>query len=65
LRTPLGEAIALLNDIDIWGRYRVTGIGTPPFPTGHAASAQLPNNQTTRTIHDKPRKFGVRAAIED
>ncbi|OZM83701.1 DUF4873 domain-containing protein [Pseudonocardia sp. MH-G8] len=31
LATPSGRARARLGDVDPWGRYRVTGIGTPPF----------------------------------
>ena len=31
LRTDLGEAPAKLSDKDPWGRFRVTGTGTPPF----------------------------------
>ncbi len=31
LRTPVGEADARLSDQDPWGRFRVTGTGTPPF----------------------------------
>ncbi|WP_214364363.1 DUF4873 domain-containing protein [Pseudonocardia sp. H11422] len=31
LRTPTGRADARIGDVDPWGRYRVTGVGTPPF----------------------------------
>jgi hypothetical protein len=31
LRTPEGEADGALSDQDTWGRYRITGTGTPPF----------------------------------
>ncbi|MBP2476533.1 hypothetical protein JOF53_005405 [Crossiella equi] len=31
LRTPDGEAEGGLSDPDPWGRYRVTGLGKPPF----------------------------------
>lgn len=31
LRTDSGRARAHIGDLDLWGRYRVTGIGTPPF----------------------------------
>ncbi|HWJ10565.1 MAG TPA: DUF4873 domain-containing protein [Nocardioides sp.] len=31
LRTTAGEATARLSDKDAWGRFRVTGTGTPPF----------------------------------
>ena len=31
LRTPHGEATTRLSDRDTWGRYRVTGVGRPPF----------------------------------
>ena len=32
LRTPVGEAVGSLSEPDPWGRYRVLGIGRPPFP---------------------------------
>lgn len=31
LRTDGGRSPARLGDIDPWGRYRVTGVGRPPF----------------------------------
>jgi hypothetical protein len=31
LRTEGGRAPARIDDIDPWGRYRVTGVGAPPF----------------------------------
>lgn len=31
LRTDHGEADARLSDRDPWGRFRITGTGTPPF----------------------------------
>jgi hypothetical protein len=31
LRTPYGEAQGRLSDVDPWGRFRVTGLGRPPF----------------------------------
>lgn len=31
LRTEDGRAPAQIGDVDPWGRYRVTGVGTPPF----------------------------------
>jgi Domain of unknown function (DUF4873) len=31
LRTPDGEAAGELSDPDPWGRYRITGVSTPPF----------------------------------
>lgn len=31
LRTPGGRADAQVGDVDMWGRYRVTGVGRPPF----------------------------------
>ncbi|QUH00316.1 DUF4873 domain-containing protein [Saccharopolyspora erythraea] len=31
LRTPDGEAVGTLSDPDPWGRYRITGVGRPPF----------------------------------
>lgn len=32
LRTPTGERPGELSDPDLWGRYRVAGESTPPFP---------------------------------
>ncbi|ASU79747.1 DUF4873 domain-containing protein [Actinopolyspora erythraea] len=32
LRTPHGEAVATLSEPDPWNRYRITGLGRPPFP---------------------------------
>ncbi|WP_300010036.1 DUF4873 domain-containing protein [Pseudonocardia sp.] len=32
LCTDGGRAPARLGDIDPWGRYRVTGVGPPPYP---------------------------------
>lgn len=31
LRTPDGEATGRLSDVDPWGRFRITGVGRPPF----------------------------------
>jgi hypothetical protein len=31
LRTPHGTAEGELSDPDTWGRYRITGVSTPPF----------------------------------
>lgn len=31
LRTGAHRAAASIGDLDPWGRYRVTGVGTPPF----------------------------------
>lgn len=31
LRTPVGEAEGTLSDPDPWNRYRITGLGRPPF----------------------------------
>lgn len=30
--TPGGRAAGRLGERDPWGRYRVTGVGTPPYP---------------------------------
>ena len=32
LRTDGGRSPARVGDIDPWGRYRVTGVGLPPYP---------------------------------
>jgi hypothetical protein len=31
LRTPHGIAAGRIADVDPWGRFRITGLGTPPF----------------------------------
>ncbi|GAB3284757.1 DUF4873 domain-containing protein [Parasphingorhabdus pacifica] len=31
LRTPSGEAVGTLSDPDPWNRFRITGLGRPPF----------------------------------
>lgn len=31
LHTPHGRARARLSDVDPWGRFRVSGTGSPPF----------------------------------
>jgi hypothetical protein len=31
VRTPHGVAAGRINDVDPWGRFRVSGLGTPPF----------------------------------
>jgi beta-galactosidase GanA len=31
LRTPHGTAVGKIADIDPWGRFRITGLGAPPF----------------------------------
>ncbi len=31
LSTDAGRAEARIGDVDPWGRYRVTGVGAPPF----------------------------------
>ncbi|MEJ3656751.1 DUF4873 domain-containing protein [Actinomycetes bacterium KLBMP 9759] len=31
LSTESGRAPAQVGDLDPWGRYRITGVGTPPF----------------------------------
>jgi hypothetical protein len=34
LRTPAGERRCELSDPDMWDRFRITGEGSPPFPSG-------------------------------
>ncbi|TLG08788.1 DUF4873 domain-containing protein [Nocardia cyriacigeorgica] len=31
LSTPSGEAVGVLSDPDLWGRYRLVGYSKPPF----------------------------------
>jgi Domain of unknown function (DUF4873) len=38
LRTPHGAAPGTLGEPDLWGRYRITGRGVPPFPLDHLES---------------------------
>jgi hypothetical protein len=40
LRTPYGEASARLGDVDPWNRYRLSGVGLPPFPMGIVPDAE-------------------------
>lgn len=42
LTTPHGTAPCELSDPDPWGRFRVTGVSTPPFRTGMAQYAAAP-----------------------
>lgn len=30
--TPVGAADGEVSDVDPWGRYRIAGVSTPPFP---------------------------------
>ena len=34
--TPVGAADGDLSDVDPWGRYRIAGTSTPPYPVGLA-----------------------------
>ncbi|MGH3738035.1 MAG: DUF4873 domain-containing protein [Micromonosporaceae bacterium] len=36
LTTPHGQAEGAVSDPDTWGRYRIAGTGTPPFPVSGA-----------------------------
>lgn len=36
LRTPHGSAETTVSDEDLWGRWRLQGFGTPPFPRAEA-----------------------------
>jgi len=36
LTTPYGSVTTTLTDADPWGRYRVGGVGVPPFPVSTA-----------------------------
>ena len=31
VRTPHGTAAGRISDVDPWGRFRITGLGAPPF----------------------------------
>jgi hypothetical protein len=31
LSTATGRSVARVGELDLWGRYRVTGVGPPPF----------------------------------
>ena len=31
ITTPHGSATGRINDVDPWGRFRISGTGTPPF----------------------------------
>ncbi|EIT93089.1 putative flavin binding monooxygenase [Mycobacteroides abscessus 4S-0726-RB] len=32
IRTAHGQAAVIIDEIDLWGRYRLRGSGRPPFP---------------------------------
>jgi len=32
VETPVGAAEGRIGDVDLWGRYRLTGVGAPPYP---------------------------------
>lgn len=32
IRTRYGSAATILDEVDLWGRYRMRGAGLPPFP---------------------------------
>ncbi|MBF9352746.1 DUF4873 domain-containing protein [Mycobacteroides chelonae] len=32
IRTPHGQASVTIDEVDLWGRYRLRGTGRPPFP---------------------------------
>jgi hypothetical protein len=40
LRTPDGAAAGRLSDVDPWGRYRIAGVGRPPYPLPEGTEAQ-------------------------
>lgn len=42
LTTEDGSAECAVSDPDPWGRYRVTGVSTPPFPTALMAEHREP-----------------------
>ena len=44
LTTSLGHATARINDVDLWGRYRVAGVGQPPFPVEHVPTGAYSDN---------------------
>lgn len=39
--TPEGSADGEIADVDPWGRYRLTGVSTPPFAAGGLPEASL------------------------
>ncbi len=47
LTTPQGSAPCELSDPDLWQRYRVTGISTPPFAAQAATPGPLPDEPAT------------------
>lgn len=51
LETRCGTSGCELSDIDLWGRYRVAGLSTPPFlvPIETDIDAEETDNQTTIT----------------
>lgn len=49
LRTPEAEAVGTLSDRDPWGRFRISGVGRPPFalPTS-VDDLEEPDSSTER-----------------
>ncbi len=45
LRTPHGSATGLLSDPDLWGRLRIAGWSTPPFPVPAELSDLEPSRE--------------------
>ncbi|MFR9801826.1 DUF4873 domain-containing protein [Pseudonocardia sp. RS010] len=39
VRTPRGWAAGRAGDVDLWDRYRLTGVGPPPFPLDEPPTA--------------------------
>ncbi|MDO3079858.1 DUF4873 domain-containing protein [Mycobacteroides abscessus] len=39
IQTRYGRAATVLDEADLWGRYRVRGTGLPPFPLTSAAES--------------------------
>ena len=57
LTTPHGSAPADVGDPDPWGRYRVEGTSTPPFPTVFTAADQ-PSAALPRAAGEDPAAYG-------
>ena len=50
LTTSEGSAPCELSDPDLWQRYRVTGISTPPYAAEAATAGQLPDETAEDTL---------------
>lgn len=67
ISTPHGQAVATLSEPDPWGRYRITGVGRPPFPVAFEEELELDgapllaDSPATEQVQDDARKNSLDA----